>query len=297
MSTIFRDRVTVETDFSKFDSNNPYDDNPMQYRMKVDLLDGWRNTANLDAVLVPRGISDGVVYGQRFPAKERYLNLGGYFVGETREDADNAEDELVRLFPLNTDLKLVRHEPTMPKQVSVRVYDSIEFSREPFDTAFRFLIPLVAGDPNKYGLDPLSGETGVSIPARYGRSYPRQYPLSYTSTSGAVDSYADIFLGGTTTTKKIISTVTGPLIRGAWRIVNQVNGELRTLSFNVGLGAGQTLVIDHKEHEALLNGAPVQIGMEGEWWGMEPGQNRISLVTGDFNEEARLNVQAYSAWR
>ena len=296
MSTIFRDKITIDNGVDRFAANDLSDSNPMPYRLKVDLLEGWRNTASLDAVIIPRGISDGAVFGQRFPAKERYLLMGGYFVGETREDADNAEDELVRRLPLNVDMELIRHEPT-PKTSTVRVYDAIEFQREPFENEFRFLVPLVAGDPNKYGLDPLSGETGVSIPAQYGRMYPRSYPLGYFSTSGAVESFADIFVGGTTTTKKIISTLTGPLVRGAWRIVNRVNGEERVLSFNVGLTAGQTLVIDHKDHTAYLNGYPVQIGMEGEWWGMEPGQNRISLVAGDFNEEARLNVQAYSAWR
>jgi hypothetical protein len=296
MSTIFRDKVTIDNGVDRFVANDPSDFNPMPYRVKCDLLDGWRNTANLDAVIVPRGISDGATFGQRFPAKERYLLMGGYFVGETREDADNAEDEIVRRLPLNVDMQMTRHEPT-PKTTTVRVYDSIEFSREPFETAFRFVVPLVAGDPNKYGLEPLSGETGVSIPAQFGRSYPRTYPLQYSSTSGGVDSFADVYVGGTTTTKKIVSTVSGPLVRGAWRIINRVNGEERSLSFNVGLFAGQSLVIDHKNHEALLNGFPVQIGMEGEWWGMEPGLNRVSLVTGDFNEEARLNIQAYSAWR
>lgn len=296
MSTIFRDKVTIDNGVDVFAANDPSDFNPMPYRLKVDLLDGWRNTANLDAVIIPRGISDGAVFGQRFPAKERYLLLGGYFVGETREDADNAEDELVRRLPLNRDMKLIRHEPT-PKSATVRVYDAIEFQREPFESEFRFLVPLVAGDPNKYGLDPLSGETGVSIPAQFGRSYPRFYPLEYASTSGGVESYADIFVGGTTTTKKIVSTITGPLIKGAWRITNEVNGELRTLSFNVGLGSGQVLVIDHKDHTASINGYPVQIGMEGEWWGMEPGQNRVHLIAGDYNETARLNIQAYSAWR
>lgn len=283
MPTIYRDKVVL--------NGLTFNDPTSPFRM--DLMDGWGSTVDLDVVVSARGNSDGGVWGSRFPAKEKYIILGGYCLAPTRSEAASRWDQLVRAFRRNDELLLQRYEP-IPKQMKVKLASRIEPEvGGDYGEAFRFTATVVAEDPFKYSVEETAtAAIGISAGGVAGRSYPRTYPLTYTAIEGA-DDFATFNNLGTADTAPL-SRIIGPLPPGSWRILNDTTGS--SLAFNIGILEGQILEIDHREHEAFLNGFPVTSKKSGEWWRLVPGVNKLRLMAGDYNPTASYTAIARSAW-
>ncbi len=292
MPTIFRDRVEVDGfRFNEFVSTG----------FMMDIMDGWDDTPELEVTITAFGHSDGAVSADRFPMKEKYLDLGGAVLAETRAEADKARDRLKLLFQNNKQIVIRRYEPNGAQEMTVRLSGKITFER-PVEEGFRYLVPVVATDPFKYSVNLISGSVGVFSGGNFFRSYAnpaagrfvRQYPRTYQQEKPT--ERADLILNneGDVTTYPT-STVVGPLRSGDWFLYNRDTDQV--LSFDVGIPDGSTLVIDHKEQIALLNGYDVGFTMRGEWWGLRPGSNLVQLVAGTYNAEATLTVTARSARR
>lgn len=283
MPTIYRDKVVL----------NGLTFNAPGSPFHMDVMDGWNNTVDLDVVVAPQGNSDGAVWGSRFPAKEKYVILGGYCTAPTRMEAATRWDEVVRAFRRNSELLLQRYEP-IPKQMKVKLASRIEPEvGGDYGEAFRFTATVVAQDPFKYSVEEkVTPTVGISAGGVAGRSYPRTYPLVYTAIEGA-DNFSTFNNLGTADTAPV-SRILGPLPPGGWRIMNDTTGQ--SLGFNVGVLEGQVLEIDHREHEAFLNGFPITSKKSGEWWRLVPGINKLRLSAGDFNPTASYTVTARSAW-
>lgn len=284
MPTIYKDRVVL----------NGLEFNTASSPFRIDIMDGWKDTVDPEVVITPQGNSDGGVWAGRFPAKEKYIVIGGYCLSPTRVEAATRWDELVRAFRRNDELLLQRYEPT-PKQMSVKLASKIEpEDGGDFGEAWRFTATVVAQDPFKYSIEEITTQpVGISAGGVAGRTYPRTYPLVYTEIEGAAEQFASFFNQGTAGAAPI-STVIGPLPAGGWRTVNDTTGE--SLGFNVAILEGQSLVIDHKEHEAFLNGFPVTSKKTGEWWKLVPGMNKLRLAAGDYNPTASFYTTGRSAW-
>jgi Phage tail protein len=285
MPTIYQDPVTIGTMLL----NDPVNGD---YPIRCDILDGWKDTADLSVVITEQGISDGAVWGPRFPAKEKYLNLGGYYLADSRAAAEQVMDYIVRAIAVNTELTLIRYEP-VPKKMTVKLSGKIEFSHT-VDNGFRFQCPLVAQDPNKYGLD-LSTATGNASTGQStgGRSYPKTYPLVYVGTASTGSGVVTINNAGTVASAPL-SRIIGPITTG-WSLNNNTTGE--RLSFATSLTSDQVLEIDHKRHTATVSGLNVVATKQGTWWDLDPGINNIVLSVTEQNPTAQFTITAASAWR
>jgi hypothetical protein len=284
MPTIYADPVTIGDLIMNHSTG--------QYPIKCDILDGWKNTSDLSVIITEQGISDGAVWGPRFPAKEKYINIGGYYITDDRPSAEAVMDYIVRCITINQELTLIRYEP-VPKQMTVKLSGPITFD-QPVMEGFRFACVVVAEDPNKYGLD-ITSATGTASTGKSngGRSYPRTYPLQYVGTADTGSGTVTINNIGTVSSAPL-SRIIGPITTG-WSLNNDTTGE--RLSFDVSLLDGQVLEIDHKNHTAVVSGANVVATKRGVWWDLEPGINNIILSVTEPTPTAQFTITAVSAWR
>jgi hypothetical protein len=292
MPTIFRDKVTVNggTSLVTFNDITQYPAGAGHWC--IDVLDGWDDTADLELASSLRGGVDGEVLGSFAQAKARHLLIRGYVVAGDRARSEALKDQIRSSWPRNVDLVLSRYEP-VPKFVRCRRNGKIEFPPgEDVGTGFAFRLPVIAPDPFKYALAPVSGSAGVAGQSTGGRTYPRTYPMVYTTTTGSGNAVV-IVNAGTAPTPPYI-TLTGPLVKGAWRVVLENTGD--TFQMDIGLGAGDTMVLDFRNRLALLNGYPVTANITGDYWYLPPKVSSTVRLYADFDPAAGIAVSAYSAW-
>ena len=257
-----------------------------------DILAGWDDTMDIDDVFVPRGATDGAVSADFFAGLAKQMIASGYVVAATRAIADQLWDVIVRdAFPRNKTFSVVRYEP-IPKRRDVKL--SGRRTREwTGPLAFRWGAEITAEDPFKYSLASESGSAGVSGQPIGGRSYPRMYPLQYTTILSGTDQQVVITNSGTSDSHKWTAVIVGPLLTGGWRLVNETTDEF--IKFDVALSASDVLAIDFERGIGTLNGIPVTASLSGDFFALATGVNVLKLY-GDYDPAAGFTVDAYSAW-
>lgn len=298
MSTIFRDKVTIENPGVGVMGFNDMTFLPFWYAgtsvMAVDTLDGWDKTVSLNVISVPRGVGDGAYTAPKFPALARNLTIGGYVHTADRSAMEHVWDQIVAdAFPADTDLILTRYE-TIPKYVTCRVASEMELTQYfPDQAVFRWEGTLLCSDPFKYdATNTLFDSGGISGLSIGGRTYPRVYPLTYTVVAGGEGNQAVISNIGTAKAYPLF-TLYGPIPSG-WHIDNVTTGA--SLAFDLDLGVGDVLVIDVKNKYATLNGFTVNGLVTGTWMQLVRGTNVLKLFA-DYNATAYFTVSAKSTWR
>jgi hypothetical protein len=293
MPTIFRDKVIL----NDVTFNDALSLPTGAGDFAIDVMSGWSETPELDAQFAPKGIVDGVVPPENFPYGGRIILLGGYVTAVSRLRLEELWDVIVRdALPRGLPLRLERHE-AVPKYVTAY----LSGPREPAwfgnsyagPTGFRWGATILCTDPMKYGLTPQILSAGVAGFASGGRTYPRTYPLEYDTTLDGEGEKVTVTNNGTGSSKNLVLDITGPLVKGAWRVTNETTNEL--LKFDVGLSAGDHLIINFLNETALLNGFPVSASIVGDFWDLDPGPNVIKLFA-DYDPAAGFTATAYPAW-
>ena len=287
MPTIFRDKVVVGSTTFNDALLRP---TGAQY-WGIDVLDGWKTSPDLDVTLNKISDVDGEILGDFQSTSARYLTVGGYVLAASRAESDGLEDVIANTFRRNTDLILERHEP-VPKFVRCRRIGPIEIT-SPMDNGWRFTVDLICPDPFKYSVTPVgpysSGAAGLSSG---GRTYPRTYPLVYATVVSGSENRVVISNAGTANATPTV-TITGPLVRGGWRLSNDTTGE--DLSMDVGLSVGDTLTIDFSNELVYVNGFLVGPSILGDFWRIVPGTNIIKLYA-DYDVSTTFTITTNSAW-
>lgn len=298
MPTILGDKVTVAAGGSTLLTLNDPALLPANAGIwGADRLDGWDSTSDIDFTSSARTGIDGDVKGDYDAVRARHLLLGGYFLANTREQAEGLWDGLVTGLPRNQELTLTRAEGVSK---FVRCYRSTKIDRvESYDRVIangvgywmRWETTLTCLDPLKYATTAQSGSAGVAGQSIGGRTYPRTYPMTYSTGTGVGNAIL-LTNSGTAPTAPLV-TLTGPLPKGAWRVANDTT--LKDFRMNVGVLAGETLVIDFRKETALLNGQLVFGAVTGDFWDVVRGQNTIRLYA-DFDAAAGITASINSAW-
>jgi hypothetical protein len=257
-------------------------------------VDGWEDPAPPDAALVANGGGPGAVASSVWVPKERALTLSGV-VTVPADDQALMRRLLLKAFPADREVPLVGYAngaSDVDLQLFVRRYDRPTFQRMP--DFMEFTIPLIALDPFKYGLEPLTGTVGVwtgedwylamtnsagvwNVPmtlsggawsATMQQDLPNgPYPISTTLVSA-----------GDVASQRLTFTITGPLDAGDWWIWSETTNE--QLWVEVGVTADQTLTLDCQRKTADLSGQDVTHLTYGSWLTLQPGTNSYRLVAG-----------------
>ncbi len=290
MSTIFRDLVHV----NGVTFNDPTSKPAGTGYWAIDDLNGWDRSPALDIRTTPiGGAVDGEEIATDGPAKARHVVVQGYVTCDDRASAEAAKDIISRdAFPTGPTYTLTRDEP-VPKFLTVRVEGQIEFIHTG-PTNFRFLVPVVAGDPFKYGAVALSDTAGAAGTSTGGRTYPLIYPKVYGTTTAGEGNVLTLVNTGNTASRKLFLTITGPLSNGSWRVSQETTGA--SVSFDIDVATTDTLTIDMLRGVALLDGYPIGGSIIGDFFTLVPGINEIKLFA-DYDPAVSITALGYSAWR
>lgn len=293
MPTIFRDKVVCGT--------VTFNDVPTRpagaVQFGLDQIDGWRKSPSIQVRSAPYGGAvDGEEASGYWAANARHMTISGYVVAVDRAAAETLEDIITGdAFPVNQDLILVRYEG-ITRFMRVRVEGEVEILNVGPNN-FRWLVPVqTVGSPFKFSYDPLAGESdtaGVSGISSGGRTYPRMYPLVYTTNEEGEGNGVTLVNHGTAPAHPI-ATLSGPLPAGGWRLENSRTGDF--IQFDVGLTATDELVIDFAERTAMLNGYPVTSSISGDFWTVLRGANTIKLFA-PYDAAAEFTISINSTWR
>lgn len=270
-------------------------------------IDGWDSFAAPDVVMVANGGGAGsVASGPWLPVQAAYTVSGTVF-------ADPGSQATVRrliwqAFPPGQDGRIVVYGVDEPDlQAFVRLSERAEFHRS--GRYMLFSLPLIAGDPYKYALTPLTGTMGVWT--------GEDWYLSLTEAPAGVWSVQMVNAGGwsvslvqdvpdgpypislsldsdgDTSSQRVTASITGPLDAGDWFLWSETTGA--QLWADVGITADQTLILDSFSKTATLSGQDVTYLTYGDWLTLEPGSNSFRLVAGTDSDAfcALTALEAY----
>lgn len=289
MPTIFRQQVQING--VRF--NDPLNIPVGAQAWGLDVCDGWKDTPEPDVRSTPFGIvRDGSTSSDFFSYPARYLTLGGYVVAADELGAEILQDYLLTtVFPRNTAVMLIRYESVSKFVLGKRASKfEVEWT---VPNGFRWQVTFQCDDPLKYSPGVQIASGGVSGSVKYGRTYSRVFPMTYTNTGAGDNSSLAITNNGNASSTQFFVSINGPLAAGGWRLRNDSNnGEL---IFSLGLSSTDLLGINFATQVATVNGYPVAYTLTGDFWKLDPGVNIIRLYA-DYDPLTSMTVSARSAW-
>lgn len=260
---------------------------------RINMFDGWFDGPGPVPVLVANGGAPGAVAVGDWEPAEHYYTLAGRVFCEPQDRAYYRRLLLAALPPnMDTSIACLGNSVDVDLQAFVRLFDRPTMVAN--EAGLGFSLPLVAPDPYKYALAPLAGDMGVFTGQSWFRDYTlsgakwvRSYALTgsrWTRTykqsvaSGPYPSSVTLDSAGDATSRRVTVTITGPLTAGDWWLRNESTGE--EMWVEVGVQAGQQLVIDMRSRTARLDGSPVDHLVYGDWLSLAPGANLFRLASG-----------------
>lgn len=272
----------------------------------VHSIDGWDSTAAPDAVLVANGGGAGsVASGPWLPQQAGYVVTGKVIVEPAVQVS--FRKMIIEAFPADRDTPLIVYgDPSL--QAFCRRMDRLEFFRQ--SNYMAFSLPLVAGDPYKYGLVPLSGSLGVWTGEEWYEAMQQPsaglwaVQMSVGGSTWSVSLAQDVPTGpyplsltldsdGDAQSSRVTVEVTGPLDAGDWFLWSETTNT--QCWAEVSIADGQTLVIDAYDKSATMSGSDVTHLMYGDWPVLSPGQNTFRLAAGT-DSSAYCEITALEAY-
>lgn len=266
-------------------------------RWYCDGLEGWDEAVEPRVQVEAFGYSDGVVAAQRFPLSARYIEMHGVVVSPSRQVAIHALRKLHEQLSPNNTIDAIRYGP-FQERMEVRRAGVVQKTMD-HGEAFRFQTTLLAPWPFKTSTVERVITAGMFTGTEYYRVYPRVFPMRYTlllegSEAGGLPTTATVRNDGNAYAYPKFE-VRGPLLAGEWYIINDATGE--TMSFTLDISSGSVLYIDTRKQTAILNGAPVEYFIRGDWLNMPPREvSPFRLVSATSVTGVQLLVRSYDTW-
>ena len=162
----------------------------------------------------------------------------------------------------------------------------------------RFSVGLTALSPYLYGLDSVSGVSG--LPSSSGGM---QFPYHFEEPDVSLSSWmwsenivsGQVALGNVgTAPSPVMIRIDGPVIDP--QVLHVGSGHV--MAFNMRLGSGHYATINGVTHEILIDGTDPARGRvkRREWSQAEPGMNVWGFNAGEYSDTARMTVSFYPAY-
>lgn len=262
----------------------------------VETEDGWSSSPPVRAVVEERQSADGGWNGPGWYAS-RVVTLSGKALADSRVSMLSAKERLKAAITPRDRVDLVVEEKHLSRRAQVRLSDTIEIA-DWGAHAFNWSLIVVAADPRRYALTPVSTSTTLPSAAASGRTYPHTYPRTYGGGGGS----GRVFVandGDFDQTPAVIS-ISGPVANP--RVAHLQSG--RSLGFAITLTSAEYLQIDLLTRQVLLNGTASRASsiIAGSAWfmlarGLNELQFRGAAVTEDPDPTPPvMTVTAASAW-
>lgn len=256
------------------------------------LFDGVASTLRTESKVM----SDGW-YGNLPRLQGRTITIEGYIIGRCTESCVTAWNAFKSVLDPGGML-LIARLGDIGRQVRVWQSGSAPLIKWDGVNILRFSLGLTALSPYLYGLDSVSGVSG--LPSSSGGM---QFPYYFEEAGGSWSSWvwSEKLVTGQVVLDNVGTAHSPVMIRIDGPVVNpQVLhvGSGHVIAFNINLGSGHYVTANGVTHEILVDGTDPARGRvtRREWSQAEPGMNVWGFNAGEYSASARMTVSFYPAY-
>ena len=256
------------------------------------LFDGVASTLHTE----PKAMSDGW-YGNLPRLQGRTITIEGHIIGRCTESCVTSWNTFKSVLDTGG-MILIARLGGISRQVRVWQSESAPLIKWDGVNMLRFSIGLTSLSPHLYGLDLMSGTSG--LPSSYGGM---QFPYHFEETGSSLSSWmwSENVVSGKVALDNVGTAPSPVMIRIDGPVVNpQVShvGSGHVIAFNTSLGSGHYATVNGVTHEILIDGTDPARGrvVRREWSQAEPGLNVWGFNADEYSATARMTVSFYPAY-
>lgn len=256
------------------------------------LFDGVASTLNTSE----KAMTDGW-YGNLPRLQGRTITIEGHIIGRCTESCITAWNAFKSVLDTGGML-LIARLGNIGRQVQVWQSRSAPLIKWDGVNILRFSLGLTALSPYLYGLDSVSGVSG--LPSSSGGM---QFPYHFEEDGVSLSSWMwseEIVSGNValsnvgTAPSPVMIRIDGPV--SAPQVSHVGSGHV--MAFNMDLGVGHYVTINGLTHEILVDGTDPARGrvIRREWSQAEPGLNVWGFNAGEYSNTAHMTVSFFPAY-
>lgn len=256
------------------------------------LFDGVASTLKTSE----KAMTDGW-YGNLPCLQGRTITVEGYIIGRCSESCVTAWNAFKSVLDTGG-MTLTVRLGDIGRQVRVWQSASAPVIKWAGVNMLRFSVGLTSLSPYLYGLDSVSGVTGLPSSSG-GMQFPYHFEEPGVSLSSWVWSEnvvsGSVALGNVgTAPSPVMIRIDGPVIDP--QVLHVGSGHV--IAFNVSLGSGHYATVNGVTHEILVDGTDPARGrvVRREWSQAEPGMNVWGFNAREYSDTARMTVSFYPAY-
>ena len=256
------------------------------------LFDGVASTLKTGG----KAMTDGW-YGNLPHLQGRTISIEGYIIGRCTESCIEAWTAFKNVLRLDG-MTLVARLGGIERQVQVLQSASAPLIKWTGVNILRFSLGLTSLSPYLYGLESMSGSTGLPH-AVGGMTFPYCFgtdgisPSPWIWSENAVSGRVVLSNAGTAPSPVTIR-IDGPVVNP--RVLHVGSGH--AIAFDMSLGIGHHAIIDGNTHEILIDGTDPARGrvVRREWSPAEVGENVWTFNADRYSPTGRMTVSFYPAY-
>lgn len=227
----------------------------------------------------------------------RTITIEGYIIGRCTESCVTAWNAFKSVLDTGG-MILIARLGVISRQVRVWQSGSAPLIKWDGVNMLRFSIGLTSLSPYLYGVDSVSGSSG--LPSSSGGM---QFPYRFEEAGGSLSSWvwSENVVSGQVALDNVGTAPSPVMIRIDGPVVDpQVLhvGSGRVMAFAMSLGSGHYATINGVTHEILIDGTDPARGRvkRREWSQAEPGMNVWGFNAGEYSDTASMTVSFYPAY-
>lgn len=256
------------------------------------LFDGVASTLKTESKVM----SDGW-YGNLPRLQGRTITIEGHIIGRCTESCVNAWNAFKSVLDASGMLLTVRLGD-IGRQVRVWQSTSAPLVKWEGVNVLRFSLGLTSLSPYLYGLDPVSGVSGLPSSSG-GMSFPYHFEEAGVSLSSWM--WSEVSVSGQVALNNVGTAPCPVMIRIDGPVVNPYVlhvGSGHVIAFDMSFGVGHYATINGMTHEILIDGSDPARGRVNrrEWSQAEPGSNVWGFNASEYSATARMTVSFYPAY-
>lgn len=256
------------------------------------LFDGVASTLKTSGKVMTDGW-----YGNLPCLQGRTITIEGHIIGRCTESCITAWNAFKSVLDVGGML-LIARLGNIGRQVRVWQSGSAPLVKWDGVNILRFSLGLTSLSPYLYGLDSISGVSG--LPSSSGGM---SFPYHFEAADGSLSSWmwSEDIVSGRVALSNVGTAPSPVMIRVDGPVVNpQVShvGSGHVIAFDMSLGTGHYVTVNGLTHEILVDGTDPVRGrvVRREWSQAEPGVNVWGFNAGEYSNEARMTVSFYPAY-
>lgn len=256
------------------------------------LFDGVSSTLHTES----KAMTDGW-YGNLPRLQGRTITIEGHIIGRCTESCITAWNAFKSVLDPGGML-LIARLGNLGRQVRVWQSASAPLVKWAGVNVLRFSIGLTALNSYLYGLDSVSGVTGLPSSSG-GMLFPYRFEEAGVSLSSWM--WSENVISGNmalsnegTAPSPVMIRIDGPVVNP--QVLHVGSGH--AIAFDMSFGSGHYATINGVTHEILIDGTdPVRGRVKRrEWSQAEPGMNVWGFNASEYSAEARMTVSFYPAY-